>query len=301
MTTPNERTAEKLFGADGVQLLDAARVLVDDFEQHPIRYSYMDPQAFEQLSWKDSSAGQKIYWEEMLRRAHFAAAASVIRAYRWCGGMMMGYSQGLFLPFCASFRALIESAADGYDVLRHVAVTLAECRNTVNPIIQLKSDVRFSNVLLIAKELEDSLIHFSHARKLTKGEVAPESHKAKTAAEYVKSLEQQSVPGLYDCYSELCQFTHPAAHSVGHLLVPESQTDFVLVPAHDEKRIEHLIKARQKLVVPLFMSAFNPGALALKVLLHFDVPQLHTPAIRRMNLRGLPGWRKYAAKMDVEP
>jgi hypothetical protein len=296
MTTPNDRTAEKLFGANGVQLLDAARVLVNDFELHPIRYSYMDTQAFEQLDRKDPRAGQKIYWEEILGRAHFAAAASVIRAYRWCGGMTMGYSQGLFLPFCASFRALIESAADGYDVLRHVAATLAECRNTVNSIVQLKSDVGLN-----AEELENLLIHFSHARKLPKGEVAPASHNAKPAAEYVKSLEKQGVPGLYDCYSELCQFTHPAAYSVGHLLAPESQTDFVLVPAHDEKRIEGLIDARQELVVPLFMFAFNPGALVLKVLLQFDVPQLHTPAIRRMNLRGLPGWRKYAEKMGVEP
>lgn len=49
------------------------------------------------------------------------------------------------------------------------------------------------------------------------------------------------------------------------------------------------------------MVAFNPGALLLKVLLYFDVPQFHSQGINLLDLRGITGWVKYAKKMGVEP
>lgn len=289
-----ERTAEKLFGTDGARLIEFARMLIEDFEQHPVQYDYMEPQDYQRVVHEDWKRGAKIYWEETLGRAHFAAATSIIRAHRWCAGMSVAYSASLFLPFCASFRSLIESAADGYDALGHVASTLAECRSLVNPILQLNAPTN-----VVAAELEDVLIHFSHARKVSKGEVAPQSHNAKTAADYVKGLER-GISGLYECYSNLCQFTHPAALSVGQLLAPLSSSSFVLIPAHDELRIEGLIEAYKQLVVPLFMFAFNPGAVVLKVLLHFQAPQFHSRGIAKMDLRGVPGWPKYARRMGVE-
>lgn len=294
VSASGERAPENLFGAHGARVIEVTRILVEDFEQHPVQYHYMEPEEYRRLIHEDWKRGAKVYWEETLGRAHFAAATSIIRAYRWCAGMSAAYSHGLFLPFCASFRSLIESTADGYHALSHVASTLAECKSLVNPILQLNAPTN-----VIAQELEDVLIHFSHARKLSKGEVAPQSHNAKTAADYVKGLEQH-VSGVYECYSKLCQFTHPAALSVGHLLAPLSSSSFVLFPAHDESRIEGLIEAYKQLVVPLFMFAFNPGALVLRVLLHFEAPQFHSRAIANMDLRGVPAWPKYAKNMGVE-
>ena len=99
-----------------------------------------------------------------------------------------------FLPFCASFRALIESAADGYDALSNVASTLAEYREIVNQSLQGKAEQP-----VLAVELEDQLIHFSHARKLSKRDASPLSHKAKPTADYVRSLEKADLPRLYEC------------------------------------------------------------------------------------------------------
>jgi hypothetical protein len=109
------------------------------------------------------------------------------------------------------------------------------------------------------------------------------------------------LPRLYECYTQLCQYTHPAAHSVLQLLVPLSAETFRLVPGQDRVRIEAFSKEYNSLLVPLLMIAFNPGALLLKVLLYFDVPQFHSHGINLLDLRGISGWIKYAKKMGVEP
>ena len=286
---------EKIFGADGSQFMRFALKLIEDFEGDSTTYTYMPPTEFDTLMRNDWKSGTKVYWEEMLGRAHLAAAASIIRAYRWSDGMVACYSNSLFLPFCACFRALIESTADTYDALGNVAITLAECRTDVNSALQLMAKHG-----VLATELEDKLIHFSHARKLSKQEVAPPSHTAKQAAEYIRALEKANLPGLYECYLELCQYTHPAAHSVASLLVPISEDSFLLAPAYDQIRIEALIEKHKSLVLPLLMFAFNPGALVLKVLLHFDTPQFHSQSIRNIDLSGVSGWVRCAKKMGVQ-
>ncbi|GLX87501.1 hypothetical protein Pfra02_00700 [Pseudomonas fragi] len=287
---------EKIFGADGAQFMRFALKLIEDFEQDSTTYTYMPPTEFDSLMQNDWKSGAKVYWVEMLGRAHLAAAASIIRAYRWSDGMVTCYANNLFLPFCACFRALIESTADTYDALGNVAITLAECRSDVNPALKLMAKQG-----VMARELEDQLIHFSHARKLSKQDEAPPSHSAKQAAEYIRALEKASLPGLYECYSELCQYTHPAAHSVASLLVPTSEDSFLLAPAYDQLRIEALIVKHKSLMLPLLMFAFNPGALVLKVLLHFDTPQFHSSGIRNIDLSGISGWMACAKKMGVQP
>lgn len=290
----DNKLEEKILGVDGSQFMQVMRTLIDSFESDTPTYTYMDTSDFSSLMQRDWKLGSKVYWDELLGRAHLAAAVSIIRAFRWSSGMCVSYSNSLFLPFCASFRALIESTADGYDALGNVAVTLAECRDIVNAALQLRAAQPE-----VAKELEDQLIHFSHARRLSRGDTAPATHKAKQVADYVQSLEKANLPHLYECYSELCQYTHPAAHSVAHLLIPSSDGSFLLTPAHDQLRIEGLVEKYRSLVLPLLMFAFNPGVLVLKVLLYFDAPQFQSTGIRNIDLSNVNGWKKYAEKMGV--
>lgn len=291
----NKMVAEKVLGSEGAKFFEMAGALVSSFECDSPTYGYMDPDEFKSLMDSDRKAGTKVYWEELLGRAHFAAAASVIRAHRWLSGMCVSYSNNLFLPFCASFRALIESAADGYDALSNVGASLAELRGDVNKILNFKSET-----VLLAAKLEDQLIHFSHARKLNRDEEAPSTHSAKQAAGYVRMLEKAMAPNLYECYSELCQYTHPAAHSVVNLLMPLSEDEWTLVPEHDQIRIDALLERYESIVLPLLMSAFNPGVLVLKVLLYFESPKFHSSGVRRLDLSNVGGWGKYAKTMGVQ-
>ena len=103
---------ESLFGAEGAVLLDVVAKIVRSLVTTPVRYTVMEVDHYLRLLKRDIAAGMKVYWEEMLGRAHLAAATSMIRSFRWCEGMRVTYDARLFLPYCASFRGLIESVAD---------------------------------------------------------------------------------------------------------------------------------------------------------------------------------------------
>src|SRR5690348_3481060 len=75
-------TLEKVFGSDGAQFINLTGTLVEAIEREPPTYTYMAPDEFNSLIERDLKAGIKIYWEELLGRAHLAAVASIIRAYR---------------------------------------------------------------------------------------------------------------------------------------------------------------------------------------------------------------------------
>jgi hypothetical protein len=295
MTVDNGRE-ERIFGVDGASFLRPILTLVKELEEHPVCYTYMEQTEFLSLCRKDWKASSKVYWEELLGRAHLAAAVSIIRAYRWCSGMVVTHRESLFLPFCANFRSLIEAVGDGYDALRNVAATLATSRGPANAAL-----LRRAEHPSISDELEHQLIHFSHGRKLKKGEAAPDSHVAKPATEYIRGLEKVDVPRVYECYSVLCEYTHPAARSVAQLCVPNGDGTYTLVPGHDEVRLKGLITSYEQLFPPLLMAAFNPGLLVLKVLLHLEAPRFHCRAMQAINLSNVGGWKKYAKQMGVRP
>ena len=76
-------TLKKVFGSDGAQFINLTGTLIEAIEKEPSIYTYMAPDEFSSLIETDWKAGTKIYWEELLVRAHLAAVASIIRAYRW--------------------------------------------------------------------------------------------------------------------------------------------------------------------------------------------------------------------------
>ena len=291
----NDEAVRTVLGSAGAQFLSSARILISSFEKFPASYKYMEPQAYEELVGLDWKKGNSVYWEETLGRAHLAAATSIIRSFKWLSGMCSSYSDALFLPFCASFRGLIESAADGYDGLGNVAALLAHNRAMIKAALELTAENPSS-----AKELEDQLIHFSHARKLSKGEEAPEIHQAKQVAQYVRGLESKGMPGLYECYSLLCQYTHPAAHSVAHLVAPKEDGTFVLIPSLDKELIKIFVEEYSEMIYLLMMFSFNPGALVLKVLLHLPVTEYQSQGVKKINFDGIPAWKKFAHIMQVE-
>ncbi|MCB1605373.1 MAG: hypothetical protein KDI71_00140 [Xanthomonadales bacterium] len=66
-----------VFGSEGVKLLQCARLVIEDLEASPTSYLFMPPHQFGELMRRDWKGGMKVYWLELLYRAHFAAIASV--------------------------------------------------------------------------------------------------------------------------------------------------------------------------------------------------------------------------------
>lgn len=279
---------EKLYGADAARFLAVVRPVVTELSRTASRYSFMNPTTFTQLCERDFKQGMKVYWEEMLARAHLAGATSMIRSYRWCEGMTSAYESNLFLPFCASFRALLESAADSYHALNGVAITLAENHKIIEEALAGRCEVA-----CISNELEDTLIHFAYARKPPKGVEVPASHIAKTVADYLKPLKGAPSGDIKELYAELCQFTHPAAHSVHYMLAPEDDDESFVFTAHiDKERIEQYAKDHQSFFLYLFMLAFNAPVLVLKILRSFEIPSFHVRFLESVDLGGIPAWQR---------
>ena len=69
-----------------------------------------------------------------------------------------------------------------------------------------------SEELALAPELENTLIHFSYARKLSPGD-GPVLHNAASAKDCV-SILSESAPDIVDVYHQLCDYTHPASSSL---------------------------------------------------------------------------------------
>jgi hypothetical protein len=171
----------------------------------------MPLETYAELYVTDMKEAMRVYWTEMLYRVHLAVATSLIRHQRWlAGALQAGLDQNLF-PFGSCLRGFIESAADSRHTLIQVPFTLAENSRAIDRAL-----AGLLETGLLIEELEDRLVHYSHARRLTKGEQeqAPAYLRAKPAAEYISAFEGGLREQLREFYGRLCEVTHPAALSV---------------------------------------------------------------------------------------
>lgn len=136
------------------------------------RYTFKDLSDFEYRA-RDESIGRAymghIYWTEMLYRAHMASVASVFRTSRWIKVAVREHEAGSLYGCASACRSLIESAGDINHSLGPVARTLAYNKDAIRAEISGQA----GEPMLSAKELEDTLIHFTRARKVLKTEKTP--------------------------------------------------------------------------------------------------------------------------------
>ncbi|MBY3214310.1 hypothetical protein HFO21_07975 [Rhizobium laguerreae] len=145
-----------------------------------------------------------------------------------------------------------------------------------------------STALHTSAELEDLLIHFSHARRIAKGEIAPDSHRAKSSAAYVDFVTRMNVGDVRSLYANLCETVHPASASVA--LFFTSADDTLTVDFKSEVDfLEKNAKASRQALGGCLMAAFNPALLTLRVLHSFDHFTKITP-LKKVNFDAIPAW-----------
>lgn len=265
-------------------------------------YSILDNDSFAQLKDKPIEL-QAIYWQEMLQRAHWAALSSLLRNLKWISAITSSMTENNFLSLAANLRCLIESCADTFHALQAVAPTLAENNQRINSLIG--SNPENDKCFFVAPEIEQSLIHFSYARRITKAEKSaeetiPEYHNAKSASEYLKILDQTSENGpTSQLYSWLCQFTHPASHSSLYLFetkYSDTTYKFRYLDRPDEKYIANMFKEFNQEITNALMLGMNPSLLLLKTLNLFNYDSVKSPFVDNIDLSELKSWQKISAK-----
>jgi hypothetical protein len=269
--------------------------LVKQFEG--FRYSFTDNVVFKGILETNQTDAMRIYWREILIRAHLAASTSILRSRRWVDGILAAVESKNLLVLGASMRGLFESAADSSVALVGVPESLARDYDAIeNALIG-----SLGGKIILNPGLEETLIHYSHATKVSKGTYVPECHRAKTVNEYLDILNRGGVPHIKELYSFLCDLTHPGASSVGYWLEQEGETQLILHTAPDFLHIGNILAEYRETFLSVLMFSFNPGLATLAVLNYFSLPSIHTPDLQKWNLNNIPLWSKLGKYLSGIP
>lgn len=274
---------EKVFGKQNVPFFEIMFNVRNGIQQR--KYQFMDYDVYMELLHKNHKLANKQYTVEIFERIHLASAISILRNLKWYEAINQAYVSKNFLAFASSFRGLIESTGDTVYSLQNMSITLAENYTLFCEVLEGRREE-----LVISKELEDLLIHFTHARKLKKGEATEESHKAESAAKYVRQLEV-FMKGYLDFYSDLCKIIHPARDSV-FAFINEENYSIRIQKEKDKENIEELIKSKKELIELLPQLSFNGALLNLKTLNLFPYINTKTLVLNSVDLNNLAGWGK---------
>lgn len=266
-------------------------------------YNIHDNDYFEKSFSAKPNELLRIYWEEILQRAHWAGLSSLIRNLKWIKGTVSGIQDNNLLAFTANLRCLIESSGDNLLTLLSVPKTLADNYKLISTALQNRIE---NNKMLVSKELEEILIHFSYARIISEQEKKiqgkmPKYQNAKPASEYLKRLDRKVDNGpISELYSILCQFAHPAAHSIHYLFrmdFNDNEYRFTYSDNSDSEYIERILKQYNDEIIDSLNYGFNPGIITLKTLNLFDFNLTKTPYIDNINTDSMKVWTDIIQKV----
>ena len=305
----DDPTSARSFLADGAGINElfgsAARFYVPLFREllprvFQVDYQFEDPVCFARKLRNgiyDSEQANRIVWLEILYRAHIAVSASLYRNCRLVDASVRENRASNLPGWASCSRALLESIGDSAHALRAVPTTLAENHGFIQRCLSGEEPLPSGST-----ELEDRLIHFTHARRLDPGErdTVPPSHKAKPTKDYIAELQAYRLPDVSSLYSELCERSHPAASSVEYCFSPaDAEAAFRIDPAQDRRSIDSIVDRYRHVFDNLLMVCFNPGLLSLRVLQVFRIfPDL--PELDGVNLSPIPAWAKIERHLVVD-
>ena len=120
-----------------------------------VQYAFLDDEAFLDLMMNSPSEGQKVYWTEILYRAHWASALTIARQAKWLDCCAQLLASDSLLGFSACLRGLVESSADAVHGVGGLPGALTGLREVITTAL-----ARRCTQLCISTEIEDRLIHF---------------------------------------------------------------------------------------------------------------------------------------------
>jgi len=256
------------------------------------KYTFLDPEDFKRLPPKEM---MRVYWTEMLYRAHWGASSNLLRHKRWANACLALYHPNAnYIAFCAALRGLTEAGADASYSLGNVPLTLAENYGSIVTALRRKAQV-----FTACKDLENMLIHFQFARKLEKFEQALDVHKAELSATYIASIEHPDKSLIKPLYAHLCQVVHPAAQSL--LWMSPAETENIEISHGDDKTwITALCEDYRKAIEWVQMQSVNSSIFVLKVLNLFPIEEVKTKRVENINMSSMPLWHKIDRALKLQ-
>lgn len=287
-----------LTDSDGIEALfgHSARFYVPLLRQimprvFRVQYDFEDTPTYER-KLRDGTYtcadGNRVYWRDFLFLAHLVVSASLHRTCRLVDASVRERRASSLPGWASCTRALLEAIGDANTTLRPLLSLLPEKHHSIRRCLEGRED----QIIMFSSEVEDLMTHFTHARRLAKGEKQdlPSSHQAKPATEYIRELAAYGISDVPELYSELCAFSHPAADSVKYLFANTGEgTVFRIDPFADQRAIDSLVAAHRAVFENLLLVAANPILLILRVFHAFRLfPNI--PELRDVNFSAIPAW-----------
>lgn len=244
-------------------------------------YQYTDLEGYmsiyvDGLSKGDIRESQKIYWQEIMQRVHFATVTSLIRSKKWLEGVVLGLETKNLLLFSSSFRGFLEATVDSYYSLESLPTSMALNFRIINSALKGES-----NEVIVQEEIENKLIHFQFAKKCKKG-IDAEVKIALNNTDYIKSFDLEHM-GIKELYSDLCEVAHPAANSVNCFtkeeIVSENHSYIITSTETDNLVITELIDKYSSQVEHLLKIGLSLYCICLKILTLFEYEDVHSKYI----------------------
>jgi hypothetical protein len=248
-----------------------------------LAYPFSPNAEWEALTKRDPAAGMRVYWLEILYRAHWAAATSLIRADRWLRGIQDGDRAGNLMVFAASLRGFLESSADTNDALNAVPFTLAEHYEIVSAALAGKS------AGLAITELEERFLAFTFASKSSPRKESV--YAARNPFDHLAAFKREE-PSITQMYADLCDIVHPGMSSVLSYSLSADGIAVYVSQSAERPAIDQLRERVPAALRPAIVLGVTNMVLLLKVLNVFKVPEVETPIVDHVNMNGRPGWEK---------
>lgn len=262
------------------------------------RYTFTDVEEYQGLLRRNVSEGMRVYWTEMLGRAHLAAVTAILRSRHWLSAVLTASVDKNLLAFAATYRGLMESAADAGTALSRIPLMLAHYHPSISE--SLSGD---ATVISGSKEMEDELIHYSHGRYIQKSDKAsfPLSHEARPTQKYLQVFESRGSDEIARCYRFLCDLTHPGAPSVYMWLaaMDTKGSVFTISAGQDELGILAFLEEYEGVLLQLLAFAFTAPMLVLRMLNYFSIEELRTPDLSSWYLDNIPLWTKCRSALEA--
>ena len=254
-------------------------------------YSFMPSADYQILLETDLAGAMKVYWTEILYRAHYSSLISLLRTIGWVEATLAAARESTFYGFAASYRGLLEAAADSHDALSTTLVNLAHSHILVRQALD-----GVLEGMALHPTLENELIHFTHARRLPKEEDAPDSHRARPTTHYLKVLEGSCELPVLECYRKLCEITHPAAASAFLYSESDGHGRWRIGDTSDRELIEAFCRIHGGLGGPVLVLGVAPALYQLRVVQEFGLPELSSPDLELLSVDG-PVWTEIEIRL----
>ena len=255
-------------------------------------YKFYDTQEWKQILEGSVSEGMRIYWREMLLRAHQASSTSIVRGLRWLQTVDSGLNSRNLLCVAAGLRGLLESAGDVFAALSNVP------RNLAQNAPRIAEALRGEAVICSGcQELEDCLVHYAFATKLP-GKKEPSVFAALPLTKYLAGMKGESQEDILKLYRRLCEWVHPSMSSVWAWMSGESELASSLCVKSDERLIAVLAQEFRQLLPKIPMLALNPGIVTLAVLNRVGTSDMQTKRLDTWDLGQIALWGECSALLE---